>query len=51
MRAAQPAVEYLQQVWVEASAFVLTLRLMFLLMLHHPEWVKRLHVGARFGGL
>jgi hypothetical protein len=28
--------------WVEASAFVLALRLMFLLLLHHPEWVKRL---------
>lgn len=28
--------------WVKASAFILALRLMFLLVLHHPEWVKRL---------
>ena len=26
--------------WVKASAFVLALRLMFLLLLHHPEWLK-----------
>ena len=28
--------------WVKASAFVLALRLMFLLLLHHPEWLKHL---------
>ena len=27
---------------VKASAFVLALRLMFLLVLHYPEWLKRL---------
>jgi len=28
--------------WVKASALVLGLRLMFLLLLHHPEWLDRL---------
>jgi hypothetical protein len=28
--------------WVKASALVLGLRLLYLVMLHHPEWVKRL---------
>lgn len=28
--------------WVKASAFLLALRLMFLLLLHHPEWLKHL---------
>jgi hypothetical protein len=28
--------------WVKASAFVLALRLMFLLLLHHPDWLQHL---------
>jgi hypothetical protein len=28
--------------WVKASALVLVLRLAFLLLVHHPEWLKRL---------
>jgi hypothetical protein len=28
--------------WVKASAFLLALRLMFLLLLHHPDWLQHL---------
>jgi hypothetical protein len=28
--------------WVKASVFVLALRLLFLILLHHPEWLRRL---------
>jgi hypothetical protein len=26
--------------WAKASAFVLALRLLFLILLHHPEWLR-----------